>query len=81
MSWLRTVDPEEAEGLLRQIYDAAKRRAGRVFHIVRMMSLAPPVLRDSMALYKTLMLGPGPLSRHLRELLAVVVSRTNGCHY
>jgi alkylhydroperoxidase family enzyme len=39
------------------------------------------VLRASIALYQTLMMGEGALPRWTRELLAVVVSRENGCHY
>jgi alkylhydroperoxidase family enzyme len=34
-----------------------------------------------MALYKAIMFGPSKLSRVERELLAVVVSRANSCHY
>ena len=32
-------------------------------------------------LYRELMLLPGPLPRTHREMVAVVVSATNGCHY
>ncbi len=45
------------------------------------MSLNPPVLRSSMGIYQAVMLGKSPLSRAQRELLAMVVSRINGCHY
>ena len=81
MGWLRTIAPSEARGLLRRLYDEATSRAGRVFHIVRAMSLAPRVLEASMALYKETMHGPIGLSRQRREMLAVVVSRANSCHY
>jgi uncharacterized peroxidase-related enzyme len=82
MPWIRTVPPEEATGLLRQIYDAAMRRAGRVFNVVRLQSLRPKVLDASMQLYLQLMHAPdGALTRAQREMIAVVVSATNGCHY
>jgi len=81
MAWIRTVAPEEARGALARSYAAAVRRAGRVFQIVRAMSLAPRVLDASMAFYTAVMFGPGGLTRRQREMLAVVVSRTNGCHY
>lgn len=81
MAWLRTVVPEEADGLLGEIYAAAERRAGRVYHIVRMQSLAPRTLRASLELYQRVMLERGELSRTRREMLAVVVSQTNDCHY
>ena len=81
MSWLRTVAPGEARGLLAQLYAEAVQRAGRVYQIVRAMSLAPRTLQASMGLYREVMFGPSDLSRAQRELLAVVVSRANDCHY
>jgi alkylhydroperoxidase family enzyme len=81
MAWLRTIAPGEARGLLARLYDEAVQRAGRVYHIVRAMSLAPQTLQASMGLYRQAMFGPSELSRAQRELLAVVVSRANDCHY
>jgi alkylhydroperoxidase family enzyme len=78
---LRLIDVEEATGLLKEEYDAAVGRAGKVFNIVKSMSLRPGVLKRSMDLYKGIMFGPSGLSRQERELLAVVVSRQNDCHY
>jgi len=48
---------------------------------VRVMTPNPDVLRASMQLYQAVMYGPSELSRKQRELLAVVVSRGNGCTY
>ena len=81
MGWIRTVPPGEAQGALRLSYDAAVKRAGRVFQIVRAMSLAPRVLDASMGMYLEIMHAPGKLSRRQRELLAVVTSTVNKCHY
>jgi alkylhydroperoxidase family enzyme len=78
---LRLIDPEDADGLLREEYEAAVERAGKVFNIVRSMSLDPAVLRRSMELYREIMFGPSDLSRQERELLATVVSATNECYY
>ena len=81
MPWIRTVAPGEAVGRLQDLYAAAVARAGKVFGIVRVMSPNPPVLEASMGLYRAAMYGPSPLSRRVREMLAVVVSRTNRCLY
>jgi uncharacterized peroxidase-related enzyme len=78
---LDLIDPDDATGLLKEEYDAAVERAGKVFNIVRSMSLRPGVLRRSMEMYKAIMFGPSGLSRQERELLATVVSATNECHY
>ena len=81
MPHLRLIEVDEATGLLKDEYDAAVVRAGKVFNIVKAMSLRPGVLQRSMQLYKEIMFGPSGLSRQERELLAVVVSRQNDCHY
>ena len=81
MAFLRLIDVDEAEGALAREYEAALDRAGKVFNIVKAMSLRPAVLRRSMELYREIMFGPSELSRSERELLAVVVSRANDCHY
>jgi alkylhydroperoxidase family enzyme len=78
---LRLIDEAEASGLLAEEYDAAVGRAGKVFNIVKAMSLRPPVLRSSMRLYREIMFGESALSRQERELLATVVSRANDCFY
>lgn len=81
MPFIRLIDVEKATGLLKEEYDAAVARAGKVFNILEAMSLRPGVLRESMRLYRETMFGPSGLSRQERELLAVVVSRENDCHY
>jgi alkylhydroperoxidase family enzyme len=81
MTHVRLIEVDEATGLLEEEYQAAVGRAGKVFNIVKAMSLRPPVLKRSMELYKAVMFGPSGLSRQERELLAVVVSRQNDCHY
>ena len=80
--WIRTIGVEEATGAVAEYYKAAVARAGKVFHIVRAMSLRPDQLRDSMSFYRTLMFAPtSALPRAEREMIAVVVSRANRCHY
>jgi alkylhydroperoxidase family enzyme len=82
MPWIRTVAPNEATGLLRTIYDAAIARAGKVYNIISLQSLRPRALHASTQLYLELMHSPeGALDRARRELIAVTVSRVNGCHY
>ncbi|MGE3164472.1 MAG: carboxymuconolactone decarboxylase family protein [Planctomycetota bacterium] len=82
MAWIRQVSEEDADGSLAQIYDAARRRAGRVFNILRVMSLRPRSLGTFMRFYTDLMQSAdSPLSRAERELLATVTSQVNGCFY
>ncbi len=82
MTWIRTIDPAEAEGLLARLYSAAVKRAGKVFNVIRCQSLRPQILRTSTALYTEVMHSrESPLSRAQREMIAVIVSKINACHY
>ena len=82
MAWIRTVPIENAQGLLKRLYREATARAGKVFHINRVQSLLPGVLRVSTMLYQELMHKPrDTLTRAQREMIAVAVSQLNGCYY
>jgi alkylhydroperoxidase family enzyme len=81
MPWIEQVPIEEATGVLKEEFEAAFRRAGRVWHIVHVMSVNPEALRDSLRFYRTIMFGPSPLTRVQRELLATVTSAELECHY
>jgi uncharacterized peroxidase-related enzyme len=81
LAYIRLIDEDEAEGPLKEEYDAAVERAGKVFNILKAMSLRPAVLQASMALYREIMFGESGLSRQERELLATVASAEQSCHY
>lgn len=81
MPYIHQVSDEDATGAAQRELDEARRRAGRVWNIVRIMTPNPEALNASMRQYATLMFGESPLSRAQREMLAVVVSRSNHCVY
>ena len=81
MAWIKVVEPEDAGGALKQEYDDAVKRAGKIFNILKVQSLNPAALRASMQMYRTTMFGPSGLSRADREMLATVVSWANQCFY
>lgn len=81
MSYIDTIAPSEATGGLKRFYETCESEGGRVWNIVRLMSPNFATLRASMGFYRATCCGPSPLSRALREMIAVVVSRTNDCHY
>lgn len=81
MAYIRTVPPEESAGTLRREYARARGRAGKVWNILRVMSPNAETLAASMALYLQVMHAPSPLTRAVREMLAIVVSQANDCHY
>ena len=81
MAFINTVDPQDAEGIVKQEYEKGTQRSGRVFNILKIMSLSPTALRESMRLYIAIMYGESELSRAQREMLATVVSQVNHCYY
>lgn len=81
MAWIEQVPLEEATGKLKEEFDAALGRAGRVWNIVHIMSVNPEVMSASMGMYGALMHGDSPLSRQQREMLATVVSSELECVY
>ena len=81
MPYIDEVPPDTATGVTAREYDKAQRRAGRVWHIVSIMSPNGDAMRDSMRFYATLMFGDSPLSRSQREMIAVATSQINECVY
>ena len=81
--WIDTVpDHEWADGRLADLHarvvDAA---TGRVDHIMAIHSLNPVGLAAHDGLYRSAMAGTGTLRKVERELIALVVSLENECHY
>jgi len=81
MPYIKQFSNDEATGIAKQELDAAMKRAGRVWNIVRIMTPNGDVMRASMGFYRAAMFGESPLSRAQREMLAVVVSGANHCVY
>ncbi|MBI1723888.1 MAG: carboxymuconolactone decarboxylase family protein [Gemmatimonadetes bacterium] len=50
-------------------------------NVVQIHAVHPRVMRQHYDLYLEVMRRPGPIPRVQREMIAVVVSATNGCRY
>lgn len=50
-------------------------------HILQIHSVHSKIMKQHFDLYKELMYSRGPLTRIQREMIAVVVSAENECHY
>jgi alkylhydroperoxidase family enzyme len=81
MPYIEQVPVPEARGFLKKMFDDALERAGRVWHIVHIMSQNPRAMDASMKFYGAIMFGASPLTRWQREMLAVVTSKANDCFY
>ncbi len=81
MSWIKVIDEAEADGELRELYGKMTEPWGGVDNILKIHSLNPASLRAHFELYVTLMRGKSGLTRVQREMIGVVVSAANQCHY
>jgi uncharacterized peroxidase-related enzyme len=82
-AWTAPIAPDAARGELAGIYERIRAASARraVSGLWQSCGTDPRGLAALHALYRTLMDDPAPLTRAQAELIAVVVSATNGCGY
>jgi alkylhydroperoxidase family enzyme len=82
VAWIDTVSAEDADEELTELYDSARDPvSGQLDHILEVHSHHPAGMRAHLALYTAVMRGTRGLRRVDREMIAMVVSRLNECHY
>lgn len=81
MAYISYIQEDEAIPELREMYGRYRDPAGYVDNILRIHGHNPPSLAAHFQLYRTLMQGRSDLSRTQREMIALVVSTINQCHY
>jgi len=82
LAWIRTIGDDEAGEELATLYGEVRDpRTGSVDNVLAIHSLHPAGLRAHWDLYRSAMRGTRGLRAVDREMIAVVVSRRNGCHY
>lgn len=84
MPWIKTVPPETADGLVRQVYDmrvGPSANRGNISPIRQVQSLNPEALYHWMHLNNAILYGESGISRAEKEMIATVVSAVNRCSY
>ncbi len=81
MTWISTIEENEAEGELGELYADIAAKRGKVANILKAHSLNPGALQTHGDLYLHLLFGRSGLSRAEREAIAVVTSHHNQCDY
>jgi alkylhydroperoxidase family enzyme len=82
LAWIETTDEDAARGVLADLYANVRDPAsGAVDNILKVHSLHPEGLKGHFGVYRAAMQGTRGLSKAEREMIALVVSKTNGCHY
>ncbi len=81
MAYIPYIEEHDASPELTLLYDRYRDPAGYVDNILKIHGRNPPSLEAHVQLYVTLMRGKSDLTRVQREMIAVVVSSINECHY
>ena len=81
MTWIQTIDEDDATGAIAKFYAGSKRSWGGVDNIIKAHSLNSAALRALMVFYNGLMHGDCDLTLAQREMIAVTVSVINECEY
>lgn len=81
MNRIQVIEPEEATGRLKEIYDELIKKRGKLADVHKIQSLRPESIVAHMDLYLEIMFSKSELSRAEREMMAVMVSVANGCEY
>lgn len=82
MPWIETQREDEWDGELRNVFDlVADKQHGRVSNILQIHSLDPSAMEAHYLSYVSAMSGTKGLRLVDRELIALVVSDINDCHY
>lgn len=81
MAWIHMIAEADATGKLKELYEKYTEPWGGVDNILKIESLNPRAMEAHFNLYVTLMRGPSDLSRAQREMIAIVASAANQCHY
>lgn len=81
MAYIKTIPEHDAEGELAEWYRRVANPDGTVDNVMKVHSLNVGSLRTHFEMYKQACHAPSPLTRAQREMVAVAVSRVNGCEY
>ncbi len=81
MSNIEIIQPTDAEGYIREVYDQILESRGKIAEIYKAQSLNPRSIIRHLDLNMTLMYSRSPLSREQREMIGIIVSSVNGCEY
>ncbi len=79
MTRLQALDPKEATGKSKELFDAIQGKLGMVPNMMKTMGNSPEVLEGYLGLSEAL--GKGSLGGKLGELLALTVAESNACNY
>ena len=84
MAWVRTIKPEEAEGIVKEEYTqhfANLGVGGEIPEVISVFSLRPDLLQARVGFAKTMTFGGSGLGRYREELIATSISAQLSCKF
>ena len=81
MAFIDYIPYDEASPELQESYRRYGGADNTPANIIRIAGHNPKVMEAHMRFYRAIMFGNSPLSRQQREMIGVVVSAINKCHY
>lgn len=82
MTFIKVIEPKQANGRLKKIYQRVQAPDGQVDNVLQAHSLRPHSLEGHMAIYKAVLHhSSNRLPEWYLEAIGVLVSRLNGCNY
>jgi len=81
-AWIKIIQPEDAEGELRETYDKVMSPHGTVDNVMKVHSLQPKTMLGHLAVYKSILHNPDmTLPVWFLEVVASFTSMINNCDY
>jgi uncharacterized peroxidase-related enzyme len=81
IGWLEVPDESDVPAEVKELWEAPLEKLGFVPNVLRLFAIRPDHLLRWWSYYDELMRGESGLTKAQREMIAVVVSATNRCHY
>ncbi len=81
MALIKTVEKNEANGLVKEIFDNFERQGGKVPEWAKVMAHRPEILKNFIGLFNSIMVAEGSLEPVLKWKIGFIVSQTLKCKF
>jgi len=79
MSRIETINPDEATGETKELFDAVQQKLGIIPNFFRVLAHSPKAVAAFLGLFENI--GQGVLSPKISERIALAVAESNSCQY
>ena len=79
MAYIQLPEFTEMQDDVRESLKALEKKMGEVGEISRLLALRPDIFKATSVIFRTLMVNETELDKSVKETLAILISRENGC--